>query len=594
MIGRRCEMRTIVRSRAATFLALLSLTAVPIARPALAQSPPQHPDPQPTGSARISGRVSAVDDGAPVRRGFVRLEGPVRTQSTGPKRAYLRREVQTDDNGAFNFVDLPAGSYYITAGRSYGFLQPERAKKVILDDGQALELPIRLERTGAIVGRIADRNGEGLLGIEVVALRRNDFRGRVTLTPGYSSRGSTNDLGQFRLFNLSPGEYFVVAAPVVVGPVVGTSLDSPRDLTTTGRSGFLTTYYPGTQDVGDARLVVVRSGQDVTNVNFSLASGPLARVAVEALDSHGQPLGREASATLNSVSDVYLSSSMRRSNRGDDGQFVFSEVPPGDYYLIVDTSYRQEEAAYVNVKVNGDVTLKVQTNSGAKLSGRFVVQGTPPETSIGRPVSNVGITATRPPGKFGPSYAQDALAHPQGTDKFELTGLRGPMVLNAQMSGALLASISRAGGDDLAGKPLDLTGTESMDDLVVVFTYDKANVEVTLTGLREPDDPEKVLVILFSADSARWHAGSYQHTVIEATAEMPLQAPAAGGSARSGRVFTFGLGPVVPGRYLIAAVPNPGVAFPPDRAVLERLRQLAVPVTLVAGHTAKVEVRVSR
>jgi hypothetical protein len=133
----------------------------------------------------------------------------------------------------------------------------------------------------------------------------------------YGSRGSTNDLGQFRLFNLSPGEYFVVAAPV------RPPTDSPRDLSTTRRAGFLKTYYPGSQELGDARVILVRSGKDVTNVDFSLASGPLARVAIDALDSHGQPLGREAAATLNLVGDVYFSTSMRQANRADGGQFVF-------------------------------------------------------------------------------------------------------------------------------------------------------------------------------------------------------------------------------------------------------------------------------
>lgn len=51
---------------------------------------------------------------------------------------------------------------------------------------------------------------------------------------------------------------------------------------------------------------------------------------------------------------------------------------------------------------------------------------------------------------------------------------------------------------------------------------------------------------------------------------------------------------MVPGRYLVAAVPNPGVMFPTERDILERLRPLAVPVTLVAGETAKVELPVSR
>lgn len=189
----------------------------------------------------------------------------------------------------------------------------------------------------------------------------------------------------------------------------------------------------------------------------------------------------------------------------------------------MNTSYRQEEAAYLEVEVDGDVTLKVRTNTGAKVSGRFVVQGTPRPTNSGEPISNVVLTATSPPGRTGPSYATDALVHPQGTDRFELTGLRGPMILHAQMAGALLASISRAGGEDLAGKPLDFVGTESIDNLLVVLTHDRAEVEVTLTGLREADDPEKVLVILFSEEPTRWHAGSLQYTVIEASPEMRLQ-----------------------------------------------------------------------
>ena len=47
----------------------------------------------------------------------------------------------------------------------------------------------------------------------------------------------------------------------------------------------MTTYHPGTQALGDARLVVVRIGKDIANINFSLASGPLARVAIDAIDS---------------------------------------------------------------------------------------------------------------------------------------------------------------------------------------------------------------------------------------------------------------------------------------------------------------------
>ena len=84
--------------------------------------------------------------------------------------------------------------------------------------------------------------------------------------PG-AARASTDDRGQFRLFNLSPGDYYVVA----------TALYSPRNRATTRRSGFVTTYHPGAQALRDAKLVVVRSGKDTTRVDVALASGPLAR-----------------------------------------------------------------------------------------------------------------------------------------------------------------------------------------------------------------------------------------------------------------------------------------------------------------------------
>jgi hypothetical protein len=50
---------------------------------------------------------------------------------------------------------------------------------------------------------------------------------------------------------------------------------------------------------------------------------------------------------------------------------------------------------------------------------------------------------------------------------------------------------------------------------------------------------------------------------------------------------------MIPGRYLVAAVRDPDVHYPSNAAVLERLRPLAVPVTLVAGKPAKITLSVA-
>src|SRR5215471_7776827 len=261
------RVRPSVRGLSVVILA----SALAIAGPALAQI--SRPEPQSGGSARVTGRVLASDNAAPVRRALVRLSGsPDAVPGAGPKRAYIRRSVETDDNGAFDFADLPGGSYSVDVFPINGFVPLARGRRAVVGEGRALDVSIRLERTGAIVGRIADKHDEGVMGVEVHALRRGDFRGHVTLVS--VSRVLTDDLGQFRLFNLPAAEYVVAAAPVH-----SRAVSTPHDPETTRRSGFVTTYYPGTQAPGDARVVSVRAGRDSARVNFLLASGRLATVA---------------------------------------------------------------------------------------------------------------------------------------------------------------------------------------------------------------------------------------------------------------------------------------------------------------------------
>ncbi len=58
-----------------------------------------------TGTGRIKGRIVTTDTGAPVRRAQVRISA----SETMPKSAV------TDNEGRYEFRDLPAGKYTITA-----------------------------------------------------------------------------------------------------------------------------------------------------------------------------------------------------------------------------------------------------------------------------------------------------------------------------------------------------------------------------------------------------------------------------------------------------------------------------------------------
>jgi uncharacterized protein (DUF2141 family) len=558
--------------RVCSLLSVAALSAVAITTPAAARLQPPGGQPQLSGSARITGRIVASDNGRPVRRASVSLSGVPDSQlNAGPNRAYVSRRVETDVNGRFEFAGLPAGSYSVSVAPVGGFVPLQRAKEATLAEGRTVEMTVRLGRSGAIEGRIQDGNGNGMLGAEVQAVRRLTVGSHTTLDASGASGASatTNDLGEFRLFNLPPGEYYVVAtfdrAPHYRGPVP--------------RVGYANTYYPGSAALRGARALVVRAGRDRAGVNFALAPCRLARLSITPVDSGGVPLGRETHMSLTRRDDVYLRSSTRQTGRRDDGTFRFDGIQPGDYRLLVATSVLKEEAAYVNVSIGGeDVSLRVQTNGGANVSGRVVIDGRPAADGGSQP-RKVWISAHPPPGTLGISYTSASRARMQGTDRFELAGLRGPMVLYAEVAGGALLSIHRR-GEEIAGKTLEFVGTETLDDVVVELTTQVAQVDVTVTSARARGEPEPVMLILFSEDRKRWHQGSLQYGRTTAS-------PVSDGAGATPSAVTR-LTRMAPGRYLLAAIHDVDLTYPTEVGALETLR------ALVAGQTAKVTVPVAK
>jgi hypothetical protein len=311
-------------------------------------------------------------------------------------------------------------------------------------------------------------------------------------------------------------------------------------------------------------------------------------VFIRAVNSQGAPLGKGAWLHLTRRDGIDLPTSSQSVNVSQDGAFVFDDVTPGDYYLIASSGYGRAEAAYVNVTVgNEDLSLNVQTNTGASVSGRVFVDGRPLGDEAGSAARNVSVSANRPPGQYGFSYAEVPLVHVRDSDRFELRGLRGPMVLNAEITRGMLVSIRR-GGQEIAGKTLTLVGTENIDDVVIEFTMKTARLDVTVTGTSGPDAPERVLVVLFADDPSLWHYGHVWYS--RANVARPSPRTSEKEKTESHTTLTR----TVPGRYRIIAIHDPDINYPTEPAILEKLRPLARPITLVAGEPAKISIGVTR
>jgi hypothetical protein len=171
-------------------------------------------------------------------------------------------------------------------------------------------------------------------------LHRNDqpagvaSSGAPLLMP--SGQSQTNDLGEFRIFGLWPGEYVIVAT---AQSQFGGAPTQPAAATTT-----TATYFPGTADVSAARPVAVRSDETVSDLIIPLVSVPAFEISGVVVDGAGAPVANAMVMLMGGQrgTDLLLSlvvgpSLMSQSDAG--GRFTFGDVPAGAYTLRADAGF---------------------------------------------------------------------------------------------------------------------------------------------------------------------------------------------------------------------------------------------------------------
>ncbi len=124
----------------------------------------------------------------------------------------------TEEDGVFEFHDLPAGRYSLSAQKqSYlpsntaetGFGRLPRVFSIV--NGQSLDgIVIHLRPAGAIDGTVTFPDGEPAIGVPVLLYSEYFYRGRHGFRRLASS--FTDDRGDYRIYGLPAGRYFLMAA----------------------------------------------------------------------------------------------------------------------------------------------------------------------------------------------------------------------------------------------------------------------------------------------------------------------------------------------------------------------------------------------
>jgi hypothetical protein len=294
--------------------------------------------------------------------------------------------VRSDASGHFSISDVPPGTYRISAGHT-GFLAhatlgPESSSSehsVTVATGQTLDsVELHLVPQGVIAGRVLEGNTP-LSNAIVMAVRSSFVAGRRKIV--LASRTYTNDLGEYRLFDLQPGHYYLS-----VTYRDGTAPGSPRfaDANTIQNSppqeDFVNTFYPEALTLADATPLDITPGSIQNSIDVALFRMHKGTVSGRVLFSPGTRFTSPPMAVLLTRDSSLISKFSQRTASVDThtGAFVIDGVPPGSYTLAVDAQIGDTQYAasqVVNLTKANVSGLAVGLTPSFPVRGHVVAEG---------------------------------------------------------------------------------------------------------------------------------------------------------------------------------------------------------------------------
>ena len=424
-----------------------------------------------SGTTQIRGRVRNASDNAPIARARVLAQSD---QSPDPHVAI------TGADGTYILDNVAPGSYTVTVTRTgfapqaYGQGRQAAATPVAVAAGQQVAVDVTLVPARTIAGRILDEDGTPFAGAIVEALVLRQEGGPERLVS--AAVAETDDRGEFRLFGLAPGAYYVSAA-------------DPAFRTVTTKDGavrYSPTYYPGVAAADQARAIPV-GGSDPPRVEFKLKLVPPARLSGMLVADNGRRLLNAAIVLSPRQGEGVPTGSQGSPTLNADGMFTIANVAPGPYQIF---ARGQTDAAGIalfgvfSVELQGEDIggIELALHPGAVIEGIVSVHAV---TESKAPV--LSTLRVRAPFTDGTGFGDSLTGTVQPDGSF---GLRGVMegshqfVVEGLPSPWIVKSVQYR-GSDVTDRAFDVAQKERFRDVRITITDASSVVAGTVTNAQQ-------------------------------------------------------------------------------------------------------------
>ena len=468
---------------------------------------------------------------------------------------------KTGPDGYFRIDGIAAGDHSIDVSRS-GFLSIGRsgAAQVRLRPGEnRTDFILRLREAGTLSGRVLDSSGRPVVQARVSPfyLVYNSFQ-REPSGLGFVGETETNIEGEFRLSDISPGKYFVVARPPLFPAVpVGVVM------------------YPGERELQHAERIEVRPHEETRLQDLRMPAALRGWVHLRIINATGAPLpARFVIGTAWAGSDpgtggnAFVTPVERAGSSADSREFQPATFGPHVFHSRFKTAVG-DVAGYAKVLYSGEdveadlVLRRIEEN----VKGRVVLEAPDGTTKplAGEEIEFFGL------GVNGPTRVVS-----KQDGRFTIGGLlNAPFHFSAAINmpkGYYVASVREPGRDVLQ---MDLSVSQNSPELEVRVRVDGGSLEGTVSD---------------------GHGLARQYAMVALVPQLQLESRIDRNDTyrvdRSNESGAFQFRNVIPGEYLIFAWTDVPQGALMDPWFMEAYRGRGLPVKLDSGALLRLDVRI--